>query len=182
MTASTEEPLLATYPEANTLRMERVLTGPIERVWQYLTDAELRGKWLAAGPMELRAGGRVEMTWANDTLSPLPDEVPEKQVGARSSMQGTVVACDPPRMIRYEWQIGVDATEVTFELSPAGENVLLRLTHRRVTVPATLQGVSIGWQSHLDVLADVLEGKTPRPFWKNFTALKERYTVLLAGK
>ena len=46
-------------PEARTLRMRRVLPGPIERVWAYLTESEKRGRWLASGPMELNVGGRV---------------------------------------------------------------------------------------------------------------------------
>ena len=31
------------------VRFERLLPGPIERVWSYLTDSEKRGKWLASG-------------------------------------------------------------------------------------------------------------------------------------
>ena len=31
-----------------TVRIERVLPGRIERVWEYLTDANLRGTWLGA--------------------------------------------------------------------------------------------------------------------------------------
>ncbi len=46
--------------ESGTVRFERVLPGPIERVWAYLTESEKRGKWLATGNMELRVGGRVE--------------------------------------------------------------------------------------------------------------------------
>jgi uncharacterized protein YndB with AHSA1/START domain len=37
----------------NTIRFERLLPGPIERVWAYLTDPEKRAKWLASGPMDL---------------------------------------------------------------------------------------------------------------------------------
>ena len=54
--------------EARTLRIRRVLPGPIERVWAYLTESEKRGRWLAAGPMELRVGGRVELTFRNTDL------------------------------------------------------------------------------------------------------------------
>jgi uncharacterized protein YndB with AHSA1/START domain len=32
----------------DTLRIERLLPGPIERVWQYLTDSDKRATWLAA--------------------------------------------------------------------------------------------------------------------------------------
>jgi uncharacterized protein YndB with AHSA1/START domain len=33
----------------DTLTIQRRLPGPIERVWAYLTDGELRRQWLAAG-------------------------------------------------------------------------------------------------------------------------------------
>ena len=32
-----------------TVRFERLLPGPIERVWEYLTDSDRRATWLAAG-------------------------------------------------------------------------------------------------------------------------------------
>jgi uncharacterized protein YndB with AHSA1/START domain len=37
--------------EPATLKIQRLLPGPIERVWAYLTDSELRRRWLAAGEM-----------------------------------------------------------------------------------------------------------------------------------
>ena len=40
--------------ESGTVRFERLLPGPVERVWSYLTDSEKRGQWLASGPFELR--------------------------------------------------------------------------------------------------------------------------------
>ncbi len=116
--------------EARTLRIRRVLPGPIERVWAYLTESEKRGRWLAAGPMELRVGGRVELTFRNSGLSahaePAPDKYKEYE-GA--GFQGRVTRCDPPRVLSYTWG---DHSEVTFELTPEGENVLLVLTHRRL--------------------------------------------------
>ena len=46
-----------TITEAGTIRFERLLPGPIERVWAYLTESDKRAKWLAAGDMDLRPGG-----------------------------------------------------------------------------------------------------------------------------
>ena len=34
--------------EPATLKIQRLLPGPIERVWAYLTESELRRQWLAA--------------------------------------------------------------------------------------------------------------------------------------
>lgn len=40
----------------DTLQIERLLPGPIERVWSYLTESEKRRKWLASGDMPLTRG------------------------------------------------------------------------------------------------------------------------------
>ena len=41
--------------EPATLKIQRMLPGPAERIWSYLTDSDLRSKWLASGVMEPRA-------------------------------------------------------------------------------------------------------------------------------
>ena len=45
--------------EPATLKIQRLLPGPIERVWAYLTESELRRKWLAAGEMEMKVGATL---------------------------------------------------------------------------------------------------------------------------
>jgi uncharacterized protein YndB with AHSA1/START domain len=47
--------------EDATLTLERLLPGSVDRVWAYLTESDLRRQWLAAGPMDLRVGGAVEL-------------------------------------------------------------------------------------------------------------------------
>ena len=49
MNAPTNPDVYGTLIEPTTLKIQRMLPGPIERVWAYLTDSELRRKWLAAG-------------------------------------------------------------------------------------------------------------------------------------
>ena len=46
--------------EPATLTIQRMLPGPIERVWAYLTESDLRRKWLAAGEMEMKVGAPFE--------------------------------------------------------------------------------------------------------------------------
>ena len=158
---------------ARTVRMERVLPGPIERVWAYLTESEKRGKWLAAGPMELRVGGPVELTFRNSELS-APAEPPpakyQKQEGA--SLHGRITRCDPPRLLSYTWG---EQSEVTFELSPQGEDVRLVLTHRRLRDRAMMVMVGSGWHAHLGILVDRLHGREPRPFWSTHAGLEAEY-------
>ncbi|MBW8859524.1 MAG: ATPase, partial [Caulobacter sp.] len=39
--------------EPLTLKIQRLLPGPVDRVWAYLTQSDLRRQWLAAGQMEM---------------------------------------------------------------------------------------------------------------------------------
>jgi uncharacterized protein YndB with AHSA1/START domain len=164
-----------THPD--TVRLERLLPGPIERVWDYLTDSEKRGKWLASGKMDLRVGGKVELTWHHSDLSAekIPPEKFRKHEG--HMMTGQVTACDPPRLLSYTFG---DSGEVTFELTPKGKDVLLVLTHRRLADRKTMVSVSTGWHSHLGILIDVLNGE-PRPFWTTVTKMESEYEKRIPG-
>jgi len=160
-------------PEARTLRIRRVLPGPIERVWAYLTESDKRARWLASGPMELRAGGRVELTFRNSELTGDSEPVPDAYKKYEGwSFSGEVIRCEPPRLLSYTWG---DGSEVTFELSPEGEKVLLVLTHRRLPDRGTMVGVASGWHNHLGVLQARLEGRAPQPFWSTQARLKAAY-------
>jgi len=157
--------------EPVTLRIERTLPGPIERVWAYLTQSHLRGQWLATGDMELRVGGKVNLTWRNDELTghrehrpPGFDEVHHQE--------SKVIHIDPPRHLTFGWAGGGD---VTFELEPGGDDVKLTVTHRRASERSQLLGVSAGWHTHLDVLVARLNGRPPKPFWTSWTQLRADY-------
>ena len=161
--------------EPKTVRLERTLPGPIERVWAYLTDSQERGTWLASGEMQLRRGGRVELDWKHSDLSPVQEPVPERFADLEGGhhMEGRITEIDPPRKLGFTW--GEDASEVTFELTPRGEDVLLVITHRRLSGREEMISVASGWHAHLAILADNLEGKTPRPFWSTHAALEGEY-------
>jgi hypothetical protein len=91
-------------------------------------------------------------------------------------MPGHVVALDPPQLLTITWEENAKGcSEVTFELKPDGANVLLTLTHRRLPDRAELVGVSGGWHTHLDLLADLLGERAPAPFWTKFTKLEAEY-------
>ena len=38
--------------DKNTVRFERLLPGPIERVWAFLTESDKRAQWLCGGDVE----------------------------------------------------------------------------------------------------------------------------------
>lgn len=159
----------------DTVRIERLLPGPIERVWAYLTESEKRGRWLASGDMELRVGGKVHLHFLHASLTPHQEPTPErfKKMEGGVGFDGTVTRCDPPRLLAYTW--GGDMSEVKFELTPRGEKVLLVITHTRLRDRDGKTLVASGWHTHLGILEDNLAGQTPRPFWSTFERVEKEY-------
>lgn len=171
-----------TITAPNTIRFERTLPGPIERVWTYLTDSEKRGKWLASGPMELRVGGAAHLTWLHREYAagePLPEQYKNMEKG--HSMDATVTRCEPPRLLAFTWGKRADAlSEVVIELTERGNEVLLVLTHERLPNQKDLLGVSGGWHTHLDVLVELVNGRTSPGFWSKITRLNAEYPQRIA--
>jgi len=161
-----------------TVRFERLLPGPIERVWAYLTEPDKRGEWLARGEMDLREGGPVELLFLHAELTPHDEAIPDHHKGCENgaSVRGTVTRCDPPQALAYTWGEASGAySEVLFELTPQAEGVRLVLTHRRLADRAEMIDVASGWHTHLGILSAHLEGRTPDPFWSTHTAHEAAY-------
>ncbi len=57
--------------DEHTVRFERLLPGPIERVWSYIVDSDKRRKWLCAGDIGAGDGAHVDMHFHNESLFPL---------------------------------------------------------------------------------------------------------------
>lgn len=161
--------------EPATLKIQRLLPGPIERVWAYLTDGELRRQWLAAGRMDLKVGAPFELVWRNDELSGArtrrPPDFPEEQ-----RMASRVTEVDPPRKLSFTW---AGSGDVTFELEKQGDEVLLTVVHRRLPDRNTLLKVAAGWHMHLDIWVARATGKEPDPFWEGWARLRQEYDRLL---
>ncbi|MDX1630101.1 MAG: SRPBCC family protein [Fulvivirga sp.] len=161
--------------DKHTLRFERLLPGPIERVWEYVTDAEKRGLWFASGKMELKPGGDITFIFNNNDLSETPDSPPEKYKEYDGEVRSTaqVINCDPPQKITFSW--GDDGI-VTIELKEQADKVLLVLTHEKLSKNKDARlGIMAGWHTHLNILRDKLEGKTINGFWKQHTACEKEY-------
>lgn len=157
--------------EPDMLTIQRLLPGPIERVWAYLTDNELRRKWLAAGEMEMTVGAPFELVWRNDELTDPPSQRPPG-FSDEMRMQSRVTELDPPRKLAIAWE---GSGDVSFELTPKGNQVLLTLIHRRLPDRATTLMVSAGWHMHLDILVARATGKEPEPFWDGWSRLRDEY-------
>jgi uncharacterized protein YndB with AHSA1/START domain len=108
--------------DESTVRFERLLPGPIERVWSYLTESDKRARWLCGGDVESTVGGRVDMHFHNMSLSsdediPRPEkyrDMPEKM-----SFAGKVTRCEPPYVLAHTWEFGEESSEVCYESASA---------------------------------------------------------------
>ena len=172
------------------IRFVRELPGPIERVWDYLTDAGKRSRWLATGTMELRVGGKVHLEFhhADLTLPPHLEEIPDKDqepctTGSEAcNLTGRVTRCEPPRLLSFTWGEMGDS-EVSFELTPQADRVQLVLTHRKLGDDrAMLTGVAAGWHTHMAIMIAKLEGTPPPPFWSTHSKLEAEYERQLTGQ
>jgi uncharacterized protein YndB with AHSA1/START domain len=166
----------------DTVRVERLLPGPIDRVWDHLVQPELRATWIAGGTIEPRVGGRVELVFRHATLTRDDDPPPPKYAAMRDEarMQGTVTAWEPPHRLAYTWgEDGGGASHVLFELAEEAGRVRLVVTHTRLGERGMLLSVSAGWHAHLDILRDRLEGREPSGFWRRHTALEAEYAQRL---
>jgi len=157
-------------------QLERVLPGPIERVWAYLTESELRGKWFASGTMDLRVGSRFDLYFHHADLSREKTPPPKyEKISDGFASPSQITQCEPPRLLAYTSTFGSQESEVVFELTPQGDDVRLVLTHRRLASTKDMMGFSSGWHSHLGILDDNLAGREPRPFWTTHAQLEKEY-------
>jgi uncharacterized protein YndB with AHSA1/START domain len=162
------------------VRLVRTLPGPIERIWDYLTDPVKRARWFAGGPMELRPGGKVRLDFRHKNIA--PDETPAEDHKEHHdpgvSMTGIVTRCEPPRVLAFTFG-SEGESEATFELTPQGKNVLLVVTHRATggDLPYMADFAS-GWHTHLNHLIALLDGAPRPPFWPVHAKLRVDYEEL----
>ncbi|HYD85627.1 MAG TPA: SRPBCC domain-containing protein, partial [Opitutus sp.] len=114
-----------------------------------------------------------------------PDETPPAKYAHVQdpgvTFEGRVLRCEPPRLLAYTF--GSEDSEVTFELTPEGQQVLLVLTHRTRgdEERAELTNYASGWHTHLALLVALLEGG-PRPkFWAMHAKLLADYEKVRAS-
>jgi len=172
----------AQFTARDEVRLTRLLPGPIERIWDYITDPEKRARWFCGGELEQKAGGKIVFAMHHKNLA--PDETPPAQFAHVQdpgvTFEGRVLRCEPPRLLVFTF--GSDDSEVTFELTPEGKNVLLVLTHRTTgdEERAEITNYASGWHTHLAHLIALIEG-SPRPkFWATHARLLPEYKKLYA--
>jgi uncharacterized protein YndB with AHSA1/START domain len=165
---------------ADAIRLERLLDAPVEKVWRYLTEAELRSQWFMGGT-DATGAGEFELLVDHDRLS--DEEVPYPESYAASKgirFTEKVIRFEPPRLLETTFQGGKNG-RVTYELFPEGGRTRLVLTHSGIVSPAGAQDFGSGWNSHLTVLQERLAGRGVRNFWELHAQSREAVKKALEG-
>lgn len=132
-----------------------------EKLWEALTNGDFSRKYWFGFRVEVeqKVGGRIRI-------------VPPKGMEEKGDHAGEVLACDKPRLLTYTWNVK-DTPEkaakrdglsrVTYEITPMGGQVKLRLIHENllpediVADPSGLQGINNGWPAVISSLKSLLE-------------------------
>ncbi len=150
------------------VQFERLLPGPIERVWAFLTEPKQLPGWFGEGSIEPRPGGAVNLMGGH--------------------VRGIVTQWQPPRRLTYSWNVfAAGETEsqypesyLTIALTPRGNEVALTLTHLPVLERFEQQN-AMGWHTFLDMLGAAVRGEPIEPRQAYMQRNAARYGVDLAN-
>jgi uncharacterized protein YndB with AHSA1/START domain len=133
------------------VRFERVLPGPVERVWAHLTDCGKLSAWYGDDSrIEPREGGGVRLMGGH--------------------IAGVVTQWKPHHRFAHTWNVFTPGearspypeSYLTFELAPRDHDVQLTLTHLPVLERFEPQNM-MGWHTFLDILASAVCGQPCEP-------------------
>jgi uncharacterized protein YndB with AHSA1/START domain len=138
--------------EIHSITVEKVLPCSAEKLWHTLTSSELITKWLMPNDFVPAVGHRFHFR-----TTPMGDW--------DGVVHCEVLACDPPRLLRYSWKGGADSnpaygsrldTTVTWTLTPASGGTQLRMVHDGFVLPGNkfaYDAMNPGWGKVLDNVA-----------------------------
>lgn len=158
----------AQFTKESAVRLERIVPGPIDRVWDFLIQPSRLPEWYGEGTIEGHPGGVVRLMSGH--------------------IRGVVTQWQPPRRLTYTWNVfAPNQTEsdypesyLSFSLQPHDSNVLLTVYHVPVLSRFEKQN-AMGWHTFLDMLSEALSGKTVQPREVYMKRNAARYGVDLAN-
>lgn len=168
--------------DESTVRFERLLPGPIEKVWAYLADSDKRGEWFTSGALPAKAGDPFEMTFHHADYSPHKSPPPpgyEDVDREPKTMSSILLALEPPHRLAFTFGKPIadgQYSEVDIRLTPQADGkVKLTLTHSKLPDRDYALNISGGWHSHLAMLQHKAEGRVPPSIWDIWRQLQGVY-------
>jgi uncharacterized protein YndB with AHSA1/START domain len=165
--------------DPHTVEFKRLIPGPIELAWAFLTQREKLKTWFADVTIEPRVGGAVDIHFNPDTCG-----------ACSAGVRGVVREFRPPHAVAFSWiQLKArpdgslqerDEGEVRFELAARGDKVLLTLLHSRLSTDELI-GHSAGWHAYLQNLDSVLSQRGRIDFMAVARGVRPGYEEQLAG-
>jgi uncharacterized protein YndB with AHSA1/START domain len=153
------------------MRFERVVPRPIERVWGALTIPERIADWFGKPvTIDLRVGGKYCVLFPG---------------GKDDLVDGTIIACDPPRLLAFEWFGTGGNTIVRWELTPQPEGCRL-VFHQTGMNAWWFLGGAAGWKGFVDDVVSVAQGgaaivEPPGAYEQEVTEYRAAYGAFVPG-
>ena len=88
----------------STVRFERLLPGPIEKVWAFLADSDKRSQWFTSGALPAKVGEPFEMRFHHADYSPHKSPPPpgyENVDAEPQKMTSILLALEPPHRLAF---------------------------------------------------------------------------------
>ena len=136
--------------ERYTVKLERRLAHPPEKVWRVLTDRELLRQWFPCDVEgEWEVGAKLQFTFLHGEGDGLPEE----------ELRGEVLSVDPPRHLKFRW----GSSLIYCELIAQEEGCRLLFSE---TLGDSSMGArnAAGWEMCLDNMDRLLQGAGPASF------------------
>lgn len=147
-----------TQIETNSLRIEKTINAPIDKVRDALTNPELLQKWFAPGPMnaevrscDAKVGGQYEIAMTG----PNPES---GEVGTHTCSGNFTELTDTRVAMTFNWteEPMPNQTELAFDLETVDGGTNVVLTHRGFPNEETAQHHTQGWEGRLANLESLL--------------------------
>ncbi|HUN68788.1 MAG TPA: ATPase, partial [Burkholderiales bacterium] len=98
---------------------------------------------------------------------------------ALKRITGKITRLEPMKALGHTWNGESMESEVLYELTPKGKDVLLVIHHRLPDDKDLKIGVGGGWAAHTGILADQLNGVKPRAFFSTHARLMKEFEATL---
>ena len=140
-----------------TIRFERRLAHPPEKVWRSLTERKYLRRWFPSDVFgEWKKGAKLDFTFKDGEADP---------------MEGEVLSVEYPRLLEYRWGESI----LRFELTAEGDGCRLHFSEAFEDSSIAARNAA-GWETCLRNLEEILRGYEPAAFdlgaWR---ILFERY-------